>query len=877
MSDSINASNGPVQTAFAASVSGNPAVFTAQGSAAQQTITVDPTELGITDQGAAVSALLAPDGTHLAYCVSTGTLEKSVLKLANLSDGSTIVLAEAKDQEHFSGFAWKPDGSQLAYMTQQATPTDNDPDLTEIWTVVLGGQPTKLYGDDVLQLLGWSSDGSKIYFTRRQHDSFNYSVLDSATGHVTNVLLPDEADGTPLSIVGLTYGFGKGDGLLAYSLSASSYLQNSKDSPILIVNVDNGKIVKQFKSAGAAVNLVFSPDQSMLAYTDIDFGLSETDKDDGSSIQIYNLSDGTTKPVLPNKVGIVDYRVLAWAGDNSGVFITCSDKSVQFVDLAGNQTTVVEGEAPEEGLSVGGDLRVSAFGIRGAVVNLDAPYIHQVKEVPEGFDGNWACNACSATMVAAYYGKLVARNDTFRGNKSAYGWYISNEFTSPADGFVFNRVQNDASGRSSKGAYAQCTEGGDGYAWRIVEYLKHLGLKAVFRGSVTMSMIKDYLNAAKPIVLSTQIHGFGHIVCLKGYLPDGRLITNDPYWGRPGAGECVYTWGDLGTAWWMVTVDDEAPAAGTPPATVETPTPQPVAPPPVAAPSTPVVAPPIEVAAPQVIEVGTGNEAVAARFRTTYDRCGGEGGLGRPTSKVYNYNQRWIQEFKGGSRNDSLIMLDERFDRAGDTPVPTVQPAFTVGGAFLRVWRENYGGSAGALGSPVSDEFVNLQGDRQQNFEGGYVTLQGTGDDLQGAFPWPDGFNAWKAEYFNNTGLTGKPSFVRDESPNASGGISYDWANSGPEGGKLGVLADNFSARYTRAINFGDGGIFNFSVSADDGFRFTIDGQNLAGPNPNQFWLTGGTGPQSFRVQIGAGVHTLVLEYLQIGGGASFALDLSQG
>jgi Tol biopolymer transport system component len=862
MSDTVTAISGTAQAAFTALVNGNPAVFAVQGNSAQPVITIDLAEAGLTEHGATVTPLLAPDGIHLAYCVSDAEMHKQpVIKLANLNDGSVSVLAKYSGQERFTNFTWKPDGSQLAYETVEDTPADNDPDLCQIWSVPVGGAPTKLYGDDVLQLLGWSGDGSKIYFTRRVQGYFAYSILDTASLKVEDSYLPDEINGQALNIVGLTFGPSQNNALLGYTLNPSSYLQGITASPVMIVKADNGEVVKQFTANGAATYLAFSPNQSLLAYTNIQFNSPDTNDDDASGIQVYNLTDGSTKDLIAPKTGETDYRVLVWAADSSGVFVTSSDKSVQFVDFQGNQTTIVEATPPAEfgSLSVGGDLRVSKFGIKGAVVNLDTPYIHQIKMVPEGFDGNWACSAAAATMVAGYYGKLPARNDTFRGNQSAYGWYLPSEFHSPADGFDFNRVQNDASGHPAKGSYAHCTDGGDGYAWRIVDYLKHLGLKAVFRGSVTMDLIKQYLNAAKPIVLSTQIHNFGHIVCLKGYMPDGRLITNDPYWGRPGAGEMVYTWGDLGTAWWMITVDDAPP-----------PVPGPTPTPPVPTPPTPTPPPP----PPVVIDVGTGNDADAPKFRDAYNRGGGSASLGQPTGKVYSYNQRWIQDFKGGARGDALIMLDERFDQAGSHPVPTVQPAFVVAGIFLSAWRDSYGGSGGVLGSPLSDEFINLQGNRQQNFEGGYIIMHGTGDNLDGAYPWPTQFNAWKSEYFNNAGLAGKPSYTRDEAPNGTGGLEYNWGNNGPEGGKLGIRVENFSARYTRAINFADGGVFQFVVNADDGFRLLMDGQNLAGANPDQFWISGPTGQQTFRVQVGPGVHTLSLEYLQIGGGASFALNL---
>jgi hypothetical protein len=151
--------------------------------------------------------------------------------------------------------------------------------------------------------------------------------------------------------------------------------------------------------------------------------------------------------------------------------------------------------------------------------------------------------------------------------------------------------------------------------------------------------------------------------------------------------------------------------------------------------------------------------------------------------------------------------------------------------------------------------------------------MQGSSDTAQGAYPWPSGFNAWKAEYFNNTGLAGQPAFVRDEPPNDQGGFSYDWGNGAPESGRVGILPDNFSARFSRAVDFGEGGNYTFTVTADDGFRLLIDGQNLAGSAGDRYWVLTSAAPHSFEVNIGGGVHTIVLEYFEAGGGASVALE----
>ena len=871
MSDTPTASVSQAQGAFTAQVNGRPNVFTVQGQTAHSVLSLDPAEFGF--EGADAGAYLSPDGTHVAYSVTDASQLNPVVRVFKLADGSTTELIKYSGGDRLTCFTWKPDGSALSFMRTSPAEDPSQPYICQIWSVpAQGGSATQLYGDDVLQFLGWSSDSSRIYLTRRLKGLFSYSILTVASNQFQDVFLPNTIDNNQTQdIIGLTFRAGTAEAHLGYVLNSSPYLQNSPSTPVRVVDANTVAIIKEINSDGAATNLTFSDDQSLLAFSSYKFP-SGTDPSDAASealsgVQVLTVADGTVRPLIAPEAGAGTYSILAWAGDNSGLFVGTADGGVRFVDFEGNAAEIVA--ASEQGQSVGGSAGVQALGVSNAVVNIDVPYIHQLKMTPPDFDGNWACGPTSATMIGAYYGKLTPRNDTFEGNFTQYGWYVSSVFNSNANGYTFNRMQADASGHAHGGAYGQSVDGGEAYAWRVVDYLQRLGLAAVFRASVSTSMIKDYLNAGKPIVLSTNLHGFGHLVCLKGYTSDGRWIVNDPYWAKPGAGQIVYSWGDFQGPPWMITIDTDAPTASQPstptqPTTPTTPT-QPSTPTTPTQPATPPAAP----------QVGAGNDALKSRFQADVDRLGGVSQVGQPTGNVYVYNQRSMQEFKGGSLGDGILVADERFDRAGDHPVATVQPVFGVFGTFLSAWRDSYGGSGGTLGSPLSDAYVNGQNNLQQNFEGGYILLQGQTSQLQGAFPWPTGFNAWKAEYFNNTGLAGKPSFTRDETPNASGGFAHNWGTGAPDNGQIGLGVDNFSARYSRSINFGDGATYNFVVTADDGFRITVDGQNLAGATPDQYWQISGPTPHTFRVAVGGGVHTIVVEYFEAGGGAQVELDIN--
>lgn len=72
----------------------------------------------------------------------------------------------------------------------------------------------------------------------------------------------------------------------------------------------------------------------------------------------------------------------------------------------------------------------------------------------------------------------------------------------------------------------------------------------------------------------------------------------------------------------------------------------------------------------------------------------------------------------------------------------------------------------------------------------------------------------WRGEYFTNRDLAGTPTLVRNDKE-----VKFDWAKGSPD---RAIGNDNFSARWTRTLNF-VGGRYQFHVKADDGVRLWVD------------------------------------------------------
>lgn len=189
---------------------------------------------------------------------------------------------------------------------------------------------------------------------------------------------------------------------------------------------------------------------------------------------------------------------------------------------------------------------------------LSMPYVHQVYDTPDSFNGHWACGPTSTVMALAHFGKLPAWPITVSiptKHTNNFGGYVSKKYT--LYGHTFDRMQPDASGKAAYGAYGHCTDGGAGWAWRMQDYAKKHGMRSDFDGSATFSEVKAALEKGKVVVLSTVLTSAGHIVAVKGYTSDGKLITNDPYGNKnkgymnyQGEG-AVYTWSQVGSKWFI--------------------------------------------------------------------------------------------------------------------------------------------------------------------------------------------------------------------------------------------------------------------------------------------------------------------------------------
>ncbi|MWB93142.1 glycosyl hydrolase [Flavobacterium sp. GA093] len=125
-----------------------------------------------------------------------------------------------------------------------------------------------------------------------------------------------------------------------------------------------------------------------------------------------------------------------------------------------------------------------------------------------------------------------------------------------------------------------------------------------------------------------------------------------------------------------------------------------------------------------------------------------------------------------------------------------------------------------------------------------------------------EGKQGFKAEYFNNKNLSGKPEAVRTESE-----INNVWQEG--EVVVNTIKANHFSARYTTDFTADQDGSITFEISADDGYRFLINGKEVVNAWDKNRW-----GEKTFKLDTKKNsVYKLVLEYWQGEGKGNVVLN----
>lgn len=171
-----------------------------------------------------------------------------------------------------------------------------------------------------------------------------------------------------------------------------------------------------------------------------------------------------------------------------------------------------------------------------AAVSFDMPFVHQVWDTPDWYNGSAACGATSSIMVIAYY-HLVPKWDVWcsasgssPAHNSPYGRYVCESYTFREFGYNFSAT--DPNGKPSYGGYGFMWTGSYSPYSRTVDYYTNHGLTAARYDSnaAFFQTVIANVDSGFPFTLCNGLTTAGHIIVVNGYDVNNRtLIVNDPY------------------------------------------------------------------------------------------------------------------------------------------------------------------------------------------------------------------------------------------------------------------------------------------------------------------------------------------------------------
>lgn len=309
----------------------------------------------------------------------------------------------------------------------------------------------------------------------------------------------------------------------------------SPDGSRVLARTLNGRLVLIDPALGSQLEVPDGQQPQWLANDQV-LAIAEEGK-----VRVVDFSEGT-----PNsrEKGIVGPRWWATQGD---LVVSQQKEYLVFERVQGSRMqeerrlewTKPSDDAAPEPTAWPVDMREDGYNLdrglvdRGSTIELvGVPYIHQVYDSPDWFDGHWACNAASALMCLGYWRAVapdpivVNRPETRRSN---FARFVSEKYSIPGRTF-------DVSSPDPKGTHAY---GGYGYIvrenWKdtknfMADFIRLHGVESTVDWTPTLAKFRGEIDRARPLVVLHSITLAGHYVAGIGYQKgSGTIVTHDPY------------------------------------------------------------------------------------------------------------------------------------------------------------------------------------------------------------------------------------------------------------------------------------------------------------------------------------------------------------
>ncbi|MCK4806145.1 MAG: C39 family peptidase [Candidatus Aegiribacteria sp.] len=183
--------------------------------------------------------------------------------------------------------------------------------------------------------------------------------------------------------------------------------------------------------------------------------------------------------------------------------------------------------------------------------HFDVSYMHQRWDTPDWFNGSWSCGPTSCMMAVQYYMMLtpdsIWASYPSPGHWSMWGNYIPVEYTFL--GYLYDELGESPGGVMVPGAHGFICPNGSAVWNNMVVFLNRHEVSSAWAGT-SWSTLTGQIDSNYPVVCSSTVLGYGHIILLNGYYSNHTVVVNDPFgdanesgWGSYYNGKDVlYDW-----------------------------------------------------------------------------------------------------------------------------------------------------------------------------------------------------------------------------------------------------------------------------------------------------------------------------------------------
>jgi hypothetical protein len=162
---------------------------------------------------------------------------------------------------------------------------------------------------------------------------------------------------------------------------------------------------------------------------------------------------------------------------------------------------------------------------------MDIPYVHQVYDTPDWFNGHWACAPTQAIMLLAHYGVLppwqtLCSWPTRHWN--AWGAYVAEAYQFKQTSYT--STADDPSGTPGRGGYGFMWTGSWSPHSRMADYFRRHGLSAQQTEGTPYATAFGEVSQGYPYSMCVMLTEAGHLVLAHGIGAEPHtFVFNDPY------------------------------------------------------------------------------------------------------------------------------------------------------------------------------------------------------------------------------------------------------------------------------------------------------------------------------------------------------------